>query len=52
MYRHAKSVPASSGGTYIDKTGEVATNAVYCDGHAETIKGFDMAYKGIFLRDP
>jgi prepilin-type N-terminal cleavage/methylation domain-containing protein/prepilin-type processing-associated H-X9-DG protein len=50
LYRHTKAPPAS--GDYFQKTGEVACNAVYCDGHAETINGIDKAYRGIYLRDP
>jgi prepilin-type N-terminal cleavage/methylation domain-containing protein/prepilin-type processing-associated H-X9-DG protein len=50
LYRHTKVPPVS--GSYFQKIGEVACNAVYCDGHAETITGIDKAYQGIFLRAP
>jgi prepilin-type N-terminal cleavage/methylation domain-containing protein/prepilin-type processing-associated H-X9-DG protein len=52
MYRHAKK-PSTVNGSYWNKTGaKVACNAVYVDGHAETITGWDQAYRGIFLKAP
>jgi prepilin-type N-terminal cleavage/methylation domain-containing protein/prepilin-type processing-associated H-X9-DG protein len=50
FYRHSKVPPAA--GTYFQKTGTVACNAVYCDGHAETITSLEQGYKGIFMREP
>jgi prepilin-type processing-associated H-X9-DG protein len=50
FYRHTK-VPKVNG-TYFDKSGNVACNAVYCDGHAETITGIEDAYKAIFMKAP
>jgi prepilin-type N-terminal cleavage/methylation domain-containing protein/prepilin-type processing-associated H-X9-DG protein len=52
FYRHAKK-PSKNDGTYWLKDGaKVATNAVYVDGHAETITSFGQAYKGIFIKAP
>jgi prepilin-type N-terminal cleavage/methylation domain-containing protein/prepilin-type processing-associated H-X9-DG protein len=52
MYRHSKK-PSVANGQYWDKTGaKVAANAVYVDGHAETITGWEQAYRSIFIKTP
>jgi prepilin-type N-terminal cleavage/methylation domain-containing protein/prepilin-type processing-associated H-X9-DG protein len=51
LYRHAGKPPAASGGFY-SKTGKVACNAVFFDGHASTINGIEEAYKAIFIKAP
>jgi prepilin-type N-terminal cleavage/methylation domain-containing protein/prepilin-type processing-associated H-X9-DG protein len=50
LYRHTK--PPKSNGTYFEKSGTVACNAVFVDGHAETITSLEQAYQGIFLKAP
>lgn len=56
LHRHAKKptkVVQKSGKDFFDKAGaKVAVNAVFFDGHAETITGIDKAYHGIFLKNP
>lgn len=56
LHRHAKKpskMVTKSGGTFFDKVGaKVAVNAVFFDGHAETITGIENAYHGIFLKKP
>jgi prepilin-type N-terminal cleavage/methylation domain-containing protein/prepilin-type processing-associated H-X9-DG protein len=52
MYRHSKK-PQKSDGTYWIKDGaKVACNAVFVDGHAETLTGYGQAYKAIFMKNP
>ena len=52
LFRHSK-VPNQNDGTYHKFTGAtVAANAVYFDGHAETITSAEQAYKGIFMKAP
>jgi prepilin-type N-terminal cleavage/methylation domain-containing protein len=47
FYRHAKR-PTATGAFY--KTGAIACNAIYFDGHADTITSLDMGYRGIFIQ--
>jgi prepilin-type N-terminal cleavage/methylation domain-containing protein/prepilin-type processing-associated H-X9-DG protein len=49
LYRHVKK-PAATGAFY--KGGKMGCNAVYFDGHAETITDLSTAYRGIFIQDP
>lgn len=51
LYRHAGKPPHVTNGFY-DKTGKVACNAAFFDGHASTLSGIDEAYKAIFMKAP
>ncbi|MDB5322044.1 MAG: N-terminal cleavage protein [Phycisphaerales bacterium] len=51
LYRHAGKPPSVVGGFY-SKTGKVACNAVFFDGHAATLNGIDEAYKAILIKAP
>ena len=51
LYRHAGKPPSQVGGFY-SKSGKVACNAVFFDGHAATLNGIDEAYKAIFIKAP
>ena len=51
LYRHAGKLPRSNG-VFYDKTGKVACNAVFFDGHAATLTGIEDAYKAIFIKAP
>ena len=51
LYRHVGKLPPAPGGFY-DKSGKVACNAVFFDGHAATISGVEEAYKAIFIKAP
>jgi prepilin-type N-terminal cleavage/methylation domain-containing protein/prepilin-type processing-associated H-X9-DG protein len=51
LYRHAGKPPHVTNG-YYDKSGKVACNAVFFDGHAATLSGIEEAYKAIFIRAP
>ena len=52
FYRHSKKPSANDGTYWLKEGGKVATNAVYVDGHAETITSYGQAYKGIFIKGP
>jgi prepilin-type processing-associated H-X9-DG protein len=49
LYRHAGKPPSAVNGFY-SKTGKVACNAVFFDGHAATLTGLEEAYKAIFIK--
>jgi prepilin-type processing-associated H-X9-DG protein len=49
LYRHVKR-PTATGSFY--KGGKMACNAVYFDGHADTIASLGQAYRGIFIQSP
>jgi len=49
FYRHVKR-PTPTGAFY--KTGKIACNAVYFDGHADTITSLEQGYRGIFIQSP
>jgi prepilin-type N-terminal cleavage/methylation domain-containing protein/prepilin-type processing-associated H-X9-DG protein len=52
MFRHGK-ISDKDDGTYRKfANGKVACNAVYFDGHAETITGPGQAYRSIFMKAP
>jgi prepilin-type processing-associated H-X9-DG protein len=52
LFRHSK-VPTENDGTYYKFAGAtVACNAVYFDGHADTINSAEQAYRGIFMKAP
>jgi prepilin-type N-terminal cleavage/methylation domain-containing protein/prepilin-type processing-associated H-X9-DG protein len=50
FYRHTKR-PAANG-DFLVKSGKVACNIVYFDGHAATITGLDEGYRAIFIKAP
>ena len=50
FYRHVKNTAADQGGFW--KTGKMACNAVFFDGHAGTLTGLAEGYKAIFIQDP
>jgi prepilin-type N-terminal cleavage/methylation domain-containing protein/prepilin-type processing-associated H-X9-DG protein len=56
FYRHASKRPTGkvqrNGFDFWEKTGQVAANAAFCDGHAETLTSFEQAYRGVFIRGP
>jgi prepilin-type N-terminal cleavage/methylation domain-containing protein len=52
MFRHG-TISGVTDGTYRKfSSGKIACNAVYYDGHAETITSPGQAYRGIFLKGP
>jgi len=53
MFRHSKVPTSNSDGTYYKfGSAQIGCNAVYFDGHAETITGAEQAYRGIFQKGP
>ncbi len=57
FYRHSTKKPSGwyvgNGGAYFwKKEGNVATNAAFFDGHAETLTSFEQAYRAIFMKGP
>ena len=50
LYRHTKPPHATNG--FYDKSGKVACNAAFFDGHAATLSGIGEAYKAIFIKAP
>jgi prepilin-type N-terminal cleavage/methylation domain-containing protein/prepilin-type processing-associated H-X9-DG protein len=53
MFRHTKVPTSNSDGTYYKfGSAAVGTNAVFFDGHAETMTSAEQAYKGIFMKAP
>jgi prepilin-type N-terminal cleavage/methylation domain-containing protein/prepilin-type processing-associated H-X9-DG protein len=51
LYRHAGKPPSAVGGFY-SKSGKIACNVVFFDGHAATLSGIEEAYKAIFIKAP
>ena len=57
FYRHSTKKPSkwrvgNGGAHFWEKEGTVAVNAAFFDGHAETITGFDQAYRAIWMKNP